>query len=164
MNYAFIVKNCKCPLRGGEWKGKKSTMYHQIYIVSHCSFWSKNNFWSIGCVFEQWNHFLNLIVILKEENLIFRKTTVFYIKMSCLYADMILDLRKNSMNEVEKRFIDEKLKTEKTLFVQKRNFFLRSILILKTLFDLIFTFSGDFWRIWMISNWSKINLRNLETS
>ena len=33
--------------------------------------------------------------------------------MSCLYADMILDLRKNSMNEVEKRFIDEKLKTGK---------------------------------------------------
>ena len=41
--------------------------------------------------------------------------------MSCLYADMILDLRKNSMNEVEKRFIDEKLKTgKKNFFVQKR--------------------------------------------
>ena len=41
--------------------------------------------------------------------------------MSCLYADMILDLRKNSMNEVEKRFIDEMLKTEKKpFFVQKR--------------------------------------------
>ena len=52
--------------------------------------------------------------------------------MSCLYADMILDLRKNSMNEVEKRFIDEKLKTEKKLFLSKsasfnkwENFFLR---------------------------------------
>ena len=39
--------------------------------------------------------------------------------MSCLYADMILDLRKNSMNEVEKRFIDEKLKPGKKI-VQKR--------------------------------------------
>ena len=39
--------------------------------------------------------------------------------MSCLYADMILDLRKNSMNEVEKRFIDEKLKTGKKTFLSK---------------------------------------------
>ena len=39
--------------------------------------------------------------------------------MSCLYADMILDLRKNSMNEVEKRFIDEKLKTGKKRFCPK---------------------------------------------
>ena len=39
--------------------------------------------------------------------------------MSCLYADMILDLRKNSMNEVEKRFIDEKLKTGKKPFLSK---------------------------------------------
>ena len=49
----------------------------------------------------------------------FEKTTVFYIKMSCLYADMILDLRKNSMNEVEKRFIDEKLKTKIKSFLSK---------------------------------------------
>ena len=39
--------------------------------------------------------------------------------MSCFYADMILDREKNSMNEVEKRFIDEKLKTEKKLFFSK---------------------------------------------
>ena len=39
--------------------------------------------------------------------------------MSCLYADMILDLRKKSMNEVEKRFIDEKLKAGKKTFLSK---------------------------------------------
>ena len=83
-------------------------------------FWSKNNFWSIGCVFEQWNHFLNLIVILKEENLIFRKTTVFYIKMSCLYADMILDLRKKQHEWIWKTFHWWKAQDRKKNFLSKR--------------------------------------------
>ena len=86
--------------------------------------------------------------------------------MSCLYADMILDLRKNSMNEVEKRFIDEKLKTGKKRFcpkvpastnAQREIFFsyvctlvklqkklLKYPLILKTKFDLIFIPSISF--------------------
>ena len=87
--------------------------------------------------------------------------------MSCLYADMILDLRKNSMNEVEKRFIDEMLKTEKKHFfcpkapastngrffsyvcllfkLQKK--LLKYPLILKTKFDLIFIPSIFFFRV-----------------
>lgn len=79
--------------------------------------------------------------------------------MSCLYTDMILDLRKNSMNEVEKRFIDEKLKTEKKKLSKSASFktctegeffsyictlvklqkkLLKYLLILKTKFDLIY--------------------------
>ena len=67
--------------------------------------------------------------------------------MSCLYADMIFDLRKNSMNEVEKRFIDEKLKTGKNTFLSKSASFNKYPLILKTKFDLIFIPSIFFLRV-----------------